>query len=109
MTKKKKPNWFMRILLLLFIIYISLTLAIQTGYYEAKLNEKTMVTEEGMRQFEEDVKNGKNVDIKDYLEEIHEDYSNNTSKAGVKISKTVEKFMTEGISKMIDVFKTLFT
>lgn len=109
MEKKKKPNWFMRGLILLFVVYLSLTLAISTGYYEAKLSEKTIVTEEGMRQFEADLKQGKDVDIKDYLSEVHEDYSNRTSKAGVAISSTVEKFMTDGISKAIDLFKTLFT
>ena len=39
MEKKKKPNWALRILFFLFLIYISLTIAIQSGYYEAKLNE----------------------------------------------------------------------
>ena len=56
MEKKKKPNWFLRILGVLFVIYMSLTIAINTGYYEAKLSEKTTITEENMKQFEEDVK-----------------------------------------------------
>ncbi len=109
MEKKKKPNIFLRILLLLFIVYISLTIAISTGYYEGKLNEKAVVTEEGMRQFEEDVKLGKDVDIKDYISDVKEDYASNTSKAGIKIAGGVEKFMTDGITKVIDVLKTLFT
>ncbi len=109
MEKKKKPNWFLRILGILFIIYLSLTIAIQTGYYEAKLSERTTITNEGMKQFEQDVRNGLNVDIKDYMSDIHEDYSNKTSKAGIAISSAIEKFMTDGISKMIDLFKTLFT
>ena len=109
MEKKKKIHWFLKVLMVLFIVYISLTIAISTGYYEAKLNEKTVVTEEGMRRFEEDVKNGKEVDIKDYIDDRHEDYASKTSKAGLTISKIVEKFMTDGISKMINVLKTLFT
>ncbi len=109
MEKKKKPNWFLRILGVLFVIYMSLTIAINTGYYEAKLSEKTTITEENMKQFEEDVKNGKEVDIKDYVTDNYEDYSNNTSKAGVKVSHVVENFMANGITDLINVLKKLFT
>ncbi len=109
METKKKPNWFIKILLVLFLIYISLTIAMETGYYEAKLSERTIITEEGMKKFENDVNNGLDVDILDYTENLHEDYSNQTTKAGVKISSAIEKFMTKGISNLIEVLKTLFT
>ena len=47
-------NWIFKVLLGLFVIYISLTIAIETGYYEAKLNKKTVITQEGIKQFEQD-------------------------------------------------------
>lgn len=109
MEKKKKNNWFLKIIGVLFVIYLSLTIAINTGYYEAKVNEKTIVTEENMKKFEEDVKNGREVDIKDYISDTTKDYSSNTSKAGVKLASIVEKFMAEGITDMIDILKKLFT
>ncbi len=109
MEKKKNNGWFFKVLICLFVFYISLSIAVSSGYYSAKLNEKTLVTEENMKAFEEDVKNGKEVDIKDYINETHKDYSTKTSKIGVNISKVVEDFMTDGISKMIEIFKTLFT
>ncbi len=109
MEKKKKNNWFLKIIGVLFVIYLSLTIAINTGYYEAKVNEKTVVTEENMRKFEEDVKNGREVDIKDYISDTTKDYASNTSKAGIKVASVVEKFMAEGINEMIDVLKKLFT
>ena len=109
MDKPKKPNWLLRILGILFVIYLSLTIAINTGYYEAKLSEKTTITEENMRKFEEDVKNGEEVDIKDYVTDTYEDYSSNTSKAGIKVANVVEKFMTNGINDIIDILKKLFT
>ena len=64
MESKKKGSIFLKILAVLFILYLSLTIAISSGYYEAKLSEKTTITDEAMKQFEEDVKAGKNVDIK---------------------------------------------
>ncbi len=109
METKKKPNWFFRILSILFMIYISLTIAMQTGYYEAKLNERTILTEENIKKFEEDVKNGKNVDINDYVVEKSRDFSNGTTKAGVAISHLVEKFFTEGITQFGEILKKLFT
>ena len=107
--KKAKGSWILKALGILFIVYISLTIAISTGYYEAKLSEKTTITDEKMKQFEEDIRNGLDVDIKDYVTDIKEDYSNQTTKAGVMFSSAIETVMSKGIDGMINVFKALFT
>ena len=110
MTKKKtKGLWILKLLGILFVVYISLTIDISTGYYEAKLSEKTTITEEAMQRFEEDVRNGKDVDITDYVTDIRKDYSNGTTKAGVMFSQTIETVMSKGINGMLKVFKSLFT
>ena len=109
MESKKKGSILLKILAVLFILYLSLTIAISSGYYEAKLSEKTTITDEAMKQFEEDVKAGKNVDIKDYLTDIKKDYSNGATKLGIDFSMIVEKFMSKGINEMVNIFKILFT
>lgn len=109
MEKKPKPNWGMRILMILFVLYLSLSIAMESGYYEAKLNERTMLTEESIAQFEKDVREGKNVDIKDYVVEKQRDFSNGATKTGVFLSSVVEDFMSEGITQMVNVLKKLFT
>ncbi len=109
MKKKEKTNWFLRSIMLLFILYLSLSIAMETGYYESKLNEKTILTEESIQQFEKDVREGKNVDINDYVVEKNRDFSNGATKAGVFISSLVEDVMSEGINKMVDILKKLFT
>ncbi len=109
MEKKKKTNWFFRIVVLLFILYLSLSIAMETGYYESKLNEKTMLTEEGIKQFEQDVREGKNVDINNYITEKNRDFSNGATKTGVFLSSIVQDFMSKGITGMADLFKKLFT
>lgn len=109
MEKKKKTNWFLRLVLLLFVLYISLSIAMETGYYESKLNEKTMLTEESIKKFEQDVREGKNVDINDYVIEKNRDYSNSATKIGVFVSSIIEDIMGDGINKMADIFKKLFT
>jgi len=107
--EKKKNAWPLKILGVLFLLYISLTIAIDTGYYEAKLSQKTAITNEAIAKFEEDVKNGKDVDITDYVTDIRQDYSNHTTKAGVTFSSLVQEFMSKGISEMVNIFKALFT
>jgi len=109
MEKKKKPNWCLRIITILFIIYLSLSIAMETGYYESKLNEKTILTEEAIQKFEADVREGKEVDINDYVVEKNRDFSNSATKTGVFLSSLVEDFMAEGITKMGDILKKLFT
>lgn len=109
MESKKKEPVFLKILAVLFILYLSLTIAISSGYYEAKLSEKATITDEAMKQFEEDVRAGKNVDIKDYLTDIKKDYSNGATKLGSDFSKIIEKFMSKGINELINIFKILFT
>lgn len=109
MEKKKKPNWFLRTVLLLFILYLSLSIAMETGYYESKLNERTILTEEKIKEFEQDVREGKEVDINDYVSEKNRDFSNSATKTGVFFSSLIQEFMSKGINGMVDVFKKLFT
>ena len=109
MGKKNQGTLFLKGIGVLFILYISLTIAIETGYYEAKLNQKTTITNEAIQKFEEDVRSGKEVDITDYVTDIRKDYSNHTTKAGVTFSGVVQEFMSKGISEMVNIFKKLFT
>ena len=84
MNKKKKNNYFFKILSVLFFIYLALLIAYESGYYETKASNRATLTKEAMEKFEEDVKNGEMVDIKDYLQEEKIDYSNKVTKMGNK-------------------------
>lgn len=108
MKKKKKSRYFFRSLFVLFIIFIALIIAYESGYYETKAKNRAVLTKEAMEQFEEDVKNGAVVDLNDYLEEEYTDYSNGVTKIGNKISNGVSEVMTKGISGVFDVLKGLF-
>ncbi len=109
MKKKQRPNWFFRTLNLLFLIFISLYIALQSGYYESKVAKKTAMTEESIKQFEQDVKDGKSIDLNDYVFEEKKDYSNNTTDAAIFIGGKVENFMSSGISDLFDLLKSLVT
>lgn len=107
--KKKKTNPVLKILFVLFIIYISLYIVGNSGYYENKVNNQVILTEENIRQFENDVKNNKNIDIENYVKDEKIDYSNSISNLGDNVSIKVEKFMTEGLGEIAKVIKKMFS
>ena len=109
MKKKKKGRLFWICLVILFVIYMGLYIANSAGYYESKLSDQVKLTSESITKFENDVAQGKDVTIEDYLEKEHKDYANKASKLGLKISKSSEKIMTKGLSKFLKVIGKLFS
>ena len=105
--KKKKPIVFI-IFTILFAIYLALYYAFLGGYYEYKAYAKTSLTEEKMKEFENDIKEGKTIDIKNYISES-KDYTNNVSKLGVKVGELSTKFITKGLGSFFKVLSKLVT
>lgn len=69
----------------------------ETGYYEYKLQNRTVLTKEQMEQFEKDVEEGKDVTLNDYLVETEVDYSTRLTDATVKISSKVNLYFKKGV------------
>ena len=107
--KKKKRNPFLTILFILFIVYVSLYIAGASGYYENKINEQIVLTEENIKKFESDVKNNKNIDINNYVVKDNTDYSWFASDMGDNVSNFIEKLLTEELGKMGKVLKKMFS
>ncbi|MDE5539495.1 MAG: hypothetical protein K2J20_03305 [Bacilli bacterium] len=106
--KKKKSRYFFRILFFLFLIFIALIIAYESGYYETKASNRATLTKEAMLEFEHDLEEGKVIDVKDYLVDERVDYSNNVTKFGNKITGSVSDIMTKGITGIFDALKSLF-
>ncbi len=104
----KKKNWFLRLVMVLFGIFLALFIASESGYYEAKLAGKVALTDEAIKQFEQDVLDGKNVDINTYIIEDDVDYSNGFTDAGEKLSDAIAKFIDDGLGGTWDAIKVLF-
>ena len=107
--KKKKYNIFKIVLSGLIFIYLIIFISANTGYYEYKNHRKTALTEELVKKFEDDVKNGEYIDINKYI--IKEDYSykNKLSLVAINVSDKISKVVTSGvkstfrfISKLLD-------
>lgn len=107
--KKKPSRHFFRLLIFLFLIFIALFIALKSGYYESNLGKRKELTAEKIKEFERDVQEGKEVDIKNYLETNSKDYSNKISKLGMSLGSSTEKFMTSGIEQIFKFLGVLFS
>ena len=108
--KKNSSNrYFFRTLILLFIVFVALYIAMESGYYTSNLGRKVELTAEQIKQFEQDIKDGKEIDITDYLQNEYKDFSSRTSKLGMNLSNRTERFMTRGISEIFKVLGSLFS
>ena len=107
--KKKKKNYFLIVMVILFSIYCAIQFSYNNGYYQSSAYKKMTLTEETMRRFERDIEEGKNISVNNYLVEDFKDYSNNISNAGVKTGEIVEALVTKGIGRFFKVLGKLFT
>ena len=80
-----------------------------SGYYEYTMQQRTVITNEKIKEFEEDVKNRENIDLKDYLEEEEVDYSNrfsnlmyNISDSSNKITRKMIKYIFKKLSYLVE-------
>ena len=84
----KKESIFKFILLCFIICFLVILFAGKTGYYENKLRDNSILTEEQIKKFEEDLKKGKN-ENKDYTTKLTSDvYS-----VSLKLEKTIDKIV----------------
>lgn len=80
-----------------FISFLVIYFSEVTGYYEYQNHMKTALTEEQIKKFEEDVKNGNKVDINEYLMVDTKKYNNTLSKLASKLSDGISNFVNSGV------------
>ena len=92
------------IMILLVILFLGLYVSQMTGYYQYSESRKTTLTKNAIEQFEQDIKEGKEIHYGHYLEE-QTDYNNLFSKIGMNVSKLIEK----GFNKaMTSIFREIY-
>ena len=89
---------------LLGIILVIMFLSVYFSRYNSSYYEnRNVLTEEAIIKFENDIKEGKNINVSSYLKE-EKDYNNKLSTIGLKTSNLIEK----GFKKTIKfIFKQL--
>lgn len=84
----------------LFLSFLVLYFAQSSGYYENLNNKKVSLTEEKIKEFEEDVKNGKEINVENYVVNIRKDYRNKVSSFGLYSSSFFAKYFKIGLEKV---------
>ena len=92
---------------LIIISFLSIFLSSKTGYYEYQNNKKTVFTEEKIKEFEKDISDGKNVNIKDYITDESKDYSNKVTDLGNNVSNIINNSVNTILKKSFNIIEKL--
>ena len=95
------------IMIIIVIIFISSYIIASTGYYEYTMRERTIITNEKIKEFEEDIRNNKDVDIKDYYDNKELDYSNKITTLVYNVSDNSNKLARKAIKYLFKKLSTL--
>lgn len=106
--RKKKKNVILKVLGALFVIFMALYIANMSGYYESKIRDRVIITEEGIKKFEEKVSKGEEIDITSFLNTEREDYSSNMSNLGDYVTSSVENIVVGGFDIAKNIINSLF-
>lgn len=77
------------------------------GYYDVNRN-RTLLTEEKIKEFETDIQNGEYIDLSNYFEQEKKDYNNNFSNISLKISDGIDTFLNKGLKSTLKALEKLF-
>lgn len=95
--------------IVLFAIFITVFVSNKYGYYEYKKHEQVTLTEEQIKKFEEDVKNGVSIDIENYVTNTNKNYQTKLSQAGLNISNTLANTVKKGFDNFFNHIGKLVT
>lgn len=94
MNKKKACK---TLFLCMFLAFLVSYVIERTGYYEYNLQNKTVMTNEAMAEFEKDLAEGKDVREEDYVVSTEKDYTSSLTRSTNKVSLKVNKVLKKGI------------
>ena len=103
---KKKIKIVKYIFLSLFITFIISYVIEKSGYYEYNLQNKVIMTNEAMAQFEKDLAEGKDVTKEDYVVSTTKDYTSTLTRTTNKVSIKVNQFLKSGIEGVFKIVGT---
>ena len=92
------------IIIILVLVFISSYMISESGYYEYAMQQKTVITNDKIKEFEQDIKDNKNIDLIKYLDNEQIDYSNKITNIVYNISDNSNKLARKAIKY---IFKKL--
>jgi len=109
MKVKLRTKIFRITMLILFAIFMTIFISNKNGYYEYQKHEQVTLTEEQIKKFEEDVKNGINIDLENYLKDTTKDYQTKLSQVGLNVSNTLANTVKKGFDNFFKYIGKLVT
>ena len=76
------------IIILIFLFFVLYFMQV-SGYSEYTRNKENMLTEDRIKEYENDIEVGKDVTIKDYLNKDRVNYDNKVSNLGLNLSELI--------------------
>jgi hypothetical protein len=74
-----------------------------SGYNEYTKNRENMLTEEQIKEYEEDIEAGKDVTIKNYLNKDKVNYDNKVSNLGLDLSELIGDVFNKGMNSFFEM------
>ena len=105
--KKKKNRLFKIVFWMFFLSFALIYFSEVTGYYEYKNYQKKAMTSEQIKQFENDVKNGKKVNINNYVKDDGINYNNKLSDTANLLSNGISKLVKGGVENTFKLLTSL--
>lgn len=105
---KKKKARLCYVLVFLFIIFSCVYIISESGYYEYTLQGKTVLTREKILEFEKDINNGENIDLKRYFQEDKK-YSNKFTRGTNKLSNDFVKVSRKIMKRIFRFLNNYFS
>ncbi|MDD2435082.1 MAG: hypothetical protein PHO63_02385 [Bacilli bacterium] len=102
-TVNKVFKWIFYTLFVLFIVVYSVSIS---GYNEQQERQRVNLTEEKIRAFEQDIKDGKKIDLDAYIEEKN-NFDDKPKRIGLKISEIISKYMRKGIQSTFRILNNI--
>ncbi len=90
-----------------FVAFVISYVIGESGYYEYELANKKYLTEEEMKKFEEDVRNGEDIDLKDYTVETRKDYTNKFTDVVTNTSLTINEYLKKTIESVFGLLNKM--
>ena len=103
-----KKNYFKKFKYFIYIVLITSFLVIyfasESGYFDDVKSKQVVLTNEQIAKFENDIKEGKEIDVNEYYVDNKDEYNNKFNKLGLFLSSKIEGVVSGILDK---AFKAL--
>lgn len=96
-------------LIIMFAIFLTMFVSNKYGYYEYRKSKQVMLTQEQIKKFEDDVKNGKNIELENYLQDTTKNYQTSLSQLGLNVSNSLAGVVKKGVDGFFGYINKLVT